>query len=182
MAKLPEDEDRTTPEQYRETIQRDNPPESSARPAAAVAGMWYVLAPVGMVLLIIVLGTWFMLGGDPLTTDEGRGTDVEATTGDGAAELFGGGDTRDEIEFRGGAGPGSASLTMGQQVTLEDVAVADVREGNAFSIEHRGERLMVEAPQDGPAVRAGMRVDVSGMVEGDDRGGLRIRATQVTPR
>jgi hypothetical protein len=107
--------------------------------------------------------------------------------------------TRDELEYRGagqepqGPMPGlsnAAPLTdidqllddgparvVGRRIDVRDVDVQTV-EGETFVIRDGEARATVIAPGPSPELRAGQRVDVSGTVEPDGRGGVRIRATR----
>jgi len=52
------------PEPYEETEEPHNPPLSTGAAPAIVAGMWYVLAPVAVILLVlfVLLVYWFGRG------------------------------------------------------------------------------------------------------------------------
>jgi len=94
------------PEQYEETDDPRNPPHSTGGAPAVVAGLWYVLAPIAIILLVlfVFLLYWFGRGG-PEDRDA-----VEPTTGVQQEEATPGGikpdpgyDTpEEEREFRGG--------------------------------------------------------------------------------
>jgi hypothetical protein len=44
---------RSRPEQYEETVHRSNPPQSTKTAPAVIAGLWYYLAPLALVILLI---------------------------------------------------------------------------------------------------------------------------------
>ena len=109
------------------------------------------------------------------------------------------GSTAGEIEFRGGnpdqpAFPGTqrrADLTglamlegepkdlVGRRVTFQDVKVVDAQDASHFWIQDGNVKAEVTAPRGGPAVKTGSSVDVSGVVEEDGRGGVRIKAERI---
>lgn len=128
-----------------------------------------------------------------------RGSAGETSDGFNPTERFD--DTRDELEFRGVNEPGTAlpgqsseaTLTdlrpltdadgtrlIGRQIAVEDVAVVEAQDPTRFSIQDGSTTAWVVAPAGGPAVRAGSIVTISGVVEGDGQGGVRIRASRVT--
>jgi hypothetical protein len=44
---------RSRPEQYDETVHPSNPPQSTETAPAVIAGLWYYLAPLALVILLI---------------------------------------------------------------------------------------------------------------------------------
>lgn len=103
---MAEGEMRDRAEEYEETVDPENPPQSTIPAAPVVAGMWYVLAPVGIFLLIIVLVFFYWRNRDRIADDQ-----VEPTTG--IEETTPGGINPDpkpkspdeEREYRGGQKP-----------------------------------------------------------------------------
>src|SRR5690606_37379434 len=109
--------------------------------------------------------------------------------------------TADELERRGvgeepqGPMPGltaSAPLTelgamleddprtvLGRRIEVQDIDVVEVRDATMFWIQDGNAKTLVAAPEEGPAVRNGAVVSVSGIVEPDGQGGVRIRASRV---
>ncbi|OFW15274.1 MAG: hypothetical protein A3F70_16515 [Acidobacteria bacterium RIFCSPLOWO2_12_FULL_67_14] len=77
---------RNRPEQSEETADPTNPPQRTAG-AAMVAGLWYFLAPLGIILLLIVLA-FFYWGDSARTVDE----PIEPTTGISEEVTPGGGE------------------------------------------------------------------------------------------
>lgn len=111
--------------------------------------------------------------------------------------------TRDELERRGagerpqGPMPGLAGAPLnelgamleddprtvvGRRIDVQDVNVVEARDASSFWIQDGNAKAAVLAPQGGPAVQDGARVNVSGTVESDGAGGVRIRASRVTVR
>lgn len=94
----------TGPEQYEETTSPANPPQATAGPATVVAGMWYYLAPVVLIVAVLFFAILYWA-----TRDDRRDDAVEPTTGISDDSTPGGrsadpklDDTKDEQEFRGG--------------------------------------------------------------------------------
>ena len=93
----------TAPEQYEETTSPANPPQATAGPATAVAGMWYYLAPVVLIVAVLFFAIFYWFD-----RDDRRDEAVEPTTGISESTPGGGSadpkqdDTADEREFRGG--------------------------------------------------------------------------------
>jgi hypothetical protein len=52
-------ETRHRPEQYEETVAPRNPPVSTGAAAPIVAGMWYYLAPLTIIVLALVLALFY---------------------------------------------------------------------------------------------------------------------------
>jgi hypothetical protein len=92
---------RARPEQYEETVHPDNPPKSTGTAPAVIAGLWYYLAPLALVILL--LGFALIYWEDRNSIEQ----QVEPTTG-AADQVKPGGNpnrepksTEDEINFRG---------------------------------------------------------------------------------
>ena len=93
---------RHRPEHYEETVDPKNPPASTGAAPAVVAGMWYYLAPLGILILTLVLAFAYW-GNRDTNVDE----PVVPTTGEG--QVLPGGQnpdpkpesTEDELRFRG---------------------------------------------------------------------------------
>jgi hypothetical protein len=108
-------------------------------------------------------------------------------------------DTRSEVEYRSGnpdqpAFPGTRpeldvkSLDklegepkdlVGRRIDLRNVEVVDARGASQFWIQEGHNKVEVTAPRNGPAMKSGSKVNVSGVVEEDGRGGVRVRAERV---
>ena len=101
---MPDKSGGSTPEQYEETVAPANPPRATAGAATVVAGMWYYLAPIVLIVAVVLLALFYW--GD---RDEPRDDAVEPTTGVSGESTPGGAEpapkpnsTNDEREFRGG--------------------------------------------------------------------------------
>ena len=68
---------------------------------------------------------------------------------------------------------------VGRRIDLRNVEVVDARGSSQFWVQDGHNKAEVTAPRGGPAVKGGSKVNVSGVVEEDGRGGVRIRAEQV---
>jgi len=68
---------------------------------------------------------------------------------------------------------------VGRRIDLRNVEVVDARGSSQFWVQDGHNKVEVTAPRNGPAVKSGSKVNVSGVVEEDGRGGVRIRAEQV---
>jgi hypothetical protein len=171
-----------------------NPPTSVPRRArrvglAAYVGPWLVLGVVVAIALI------YWANRDPVPADEQTPSEAVATSGDREA----GRDdtppkfdsTADELKYRGGdsssiAKPGAitrirqalSATESGQAVNLSAVEVAEVSAANRFWIHEGNDRIEVVASDGVPALRAGDRVHVTGLVE-KNGATSRIRADRV---
>ena len=67
----------------------------------------------------------------------------------------------------------------GRRIDLRNVEVFNARGASQFWVQEGNNKVEVTAPRNGPAVKDGAKVDVSGVVEEDGRGGVRIRAERV---
>jgi hypothetical protein len=111
-------------------------------------------------------------------------------------------DTNDELRFRGVDQParplpgvradtqlnglamleGDPKNLVGRRIDLRDVNVVEARGGSPFWVQDGNHKVEVMAPRGAPAVKNGARVNVSGVVEDDGRGGVRIRAERIDMR
>lgn len=71
---------------------------------------------------------------------------------------------------------------IGHYVDVQDVGVVDVKSATSFSVQDGRAKVAVVAPTSSPAPRNGQRVNVTGTVERDGTGGVRIRASRVDVR
>lgn len=67
----------------------------------------------------------------------------------------------------------------GRRVDLRNVEVIDARGSSQFWVQDGNNKAEVTAPRNGPAVKSGSHVNITGVVEEDGRGGVRIRAERV---
>jgi hypothetical protein len=88
-------------ERYEETVQPSNPPQSTGAAPAVIAGLWYYLAPLALVILLLAFALIYWEDRNSIEQP------VEPTTGP-AHEVKPGGNpnreprsTEDEINFRG---------------------------------------------------------------------------------
>jgi hypothetical protein len=109
--------------------------------------------------------------------------------------------TRDELEARGVGSPdadlpglvagntlsdlrqmlnGDPKTMLGRRVDVSDARVIDAQSATMFWIQKDDAKVAVSAPQNGTAPRNGDEVTISGIVEPNGQGGVRIRATRVT--
>jgi hypothetical protein len=72
-----------------------------------------------------------------------------------------------------------ARQVIGRQIDLQNVYVTKAHDAMSFSIGDGDAMAVVVAASGSPTVRQGMRVGVSGVVEPDGQGGVRIRAARV---
>jgi hypothetical protein len=100
---MPDKRGGSTPEQYEETVTPANPPQATAGPATVVAGMWYYLAPIVLIVAVMLLAIFYW--GD---RDDPQDA-VEPTTGIQDESTPGGGDpapapdnAQEERELKGG--------------------------------------------------------------------------------
>jgi hypothetical protein len=180
-------------------------PELRKTPAFEVVGMWYYLGP--LVLIAVVVGfALFFWRNDPEPDDL---TPAVGTVGEGRDETPGGGDpatrpgsVREESELRGAGEPpqdnvpglsasepvtsldavagGDARTMSGRRIDLQDVSVVDARDRGTIWIQDGGAKVAVAPPPGSPSLRAGARVNVSGVLEPGTDGTMRIRATRIT--
>jgi hypothetical protein len=100
---MPDNHAGATPEQYEETVAPANPPQATAGPATVVAGMWYYLGPIALIVVVVLMAIFYW------GRDDSRDDAVEPTTGIAGEKTPGGGNpapepdsTKDESEFKGG--------------------------------------------------------------------------------
>jgi hypothetical protein len=166
-----------------------------------------MLGPWLLIIVVIVAGVYFWLNERDVERDEAPAVGTIGETKDDSTP--GGfdpdrrpGSTENEVEFRGGGEtpqgpmPGlttplnnlaeiadrNAEANIGRRIDVQDVVVVDARDPSNYWVRDDSAKVAVIAPPDSPAVRAGMRIDVSGTVEPDGRGSARIRAARVNTR
>ena len=101
---MPDTHGGATPEQYKDPGAPANPPQATAGAATVVAGMWYYLGPIALIVVVVLMALFYW--GD---RDDSRDNAVEPTTGISDEKTPGGGNpapepdsTKDESEFKGG--------------------------------------------------------------------------------
>ena len=52
---MPDNHGGARPEQYKETVAPANPPQATAGPATVVAGMWYYLGPIALIVVVALI-------------------------------------------------------------------------------------------------------------------------------
>lgn len=184
-----------------ETVDPKNPPNSVLRPEVRRATLSTFLG--GIIVFFVVIAAaliYWRTSGQSIDPDPGaRGQESGQIGTTGGTDQPGGfnpaprpDSTREELEFRGGD-LGAAAVTrldalledrsasVGKQVDLHDVDVASAESGG-FWIHDGNAKVEVLAPAGSPVVQAGQSVDVSGAVEADGHGGVRIRAARVAAR
>ena len=150
---------------------REPPPDKAVK-----AALWMYAVPLipGAVIIWVLLTQWDR--GAPATQVE---HDTPGTIGTSMPPLG-------EPELTGlaalfrDAGP----RLVGRRISVRNAEVTNVTGPTSFSIrEGKGTATVgVVASPDSEAVHSGLRVDVSGVVESDAAGGLRIRADAVQHR
>jgi hypothetical protein len=202
-------DDFRTPEQYEETVDPKNPPNSVANPATRRAAFWSYVGPILVLFAVFGIGLTYWMSNTAVhpTADnrEGQpiGTAGERSPGESTA---GGSDpaprpnnTRDELEYRGadsskkpvagfneeltlkGLDEVTQSKATARRVEIRDVEVESIQ-GDTFWARQGHAKVAVIAPAETPQLRAGMHVNVSGTTEADGSGSTRVRATNVEVR
>jgi hypothetical protein len=181
-----------TSQQRYETVDPKNPPSSVLQPEVRRTALAIYLGP--LIVIAVIVGVALIYWANYESAPNEDVTDTIGTVGDEATP---GGfnpdpraDTpREEVEYRGGSAMTSLGAVVeakdqaiGRSVDLENVTVADVRSATSFSIQDGDRRVSVEAPAGGPSVRDGSRIDVSGVIESNGQGNVRIRATRIETR
>jgi len=208
--------DRRTPEQYEETTDPKNPPNSVVNPQVRSAALRSYLGPLVVLVVIVGLALLYWANRGPVMPNPDNPYLV-GTTGDpddrldvvgerGNRDTPGGFDpaprpdnTAEELKYRGTDQPpvqlpglrrgllitglamleGEPKDLVGRRVDVKNVNVFDAQERSHFWIQDGNVKAEVTAPRGGPAVQNGSRVNVTGTVEEDGRGGVRIRADRV---
>jgi hypothetical protein len=200
---MPQEEPRRDRE-YEETVDPKNPPNSVLQPKVRRAALGGFLGSVVVFFLIVAAAlVYWNASNRRIAPDPGDRTPPGATAGDEVGTVgettAGGQDpaprpdsTRDELEYRGASGRDTTlpltnagailvdepSTVIGRRVDFTNVEVTSSN-ANSFWIRDGNTRVEVIAPSGTPAVRQGESVNISGTVESDGRGGVRIRATRV---
>jgi hypothetical protein len=181
--------------EYEETVDPKNPPNSVLRPEVRGATISTFLG--GIVVFFLVIGAaliYWKTSGRNIDPDPGqrdRESEYIGTTGSPDPRP---GNTSDELKFRGSEGLDTQpidelgdvldtppSSVIGKRVDLHNISVATADPG-VFWVHDGNDKVEVIAPADAPAVRAGQAIDLIGIAESDDHGGVRIRATRVATR
>lgn len=178
-----------------------NPPNSVVNPRVRRAAFWTYLGPLLILFLVVGVALVYWTGrtpegdGDDEPIPEARGTTGEQpqsreTPGghnpdrrpDNAREeeKFRGVATDDPITELGAALEPSPGEVAGRRITVRDVDVIDSHGALNFWVQDGNAKVAVVAPEGSPAVANGQSVDVSGIVEPDGHGSVRIRASRVT--
>jgi hypothetical protein len=197
----------TPPERrYDETYDPRNPPRVLLNPRVRSLPLYTFLGGILLVFVVIGIALMYLRTADR----QAESTQSEVAVGTAGDQPPGGADprptpgtTQDELEFRGvddarpqGQMPPLSttdSITrldafddpdavVGRRIDLENVLV-DSREGDTVWLRDETTRVAVVVPQGTPPLQAGMRVDISGVIEStDDTRAARIRATTVNVR
>jgi hypothetical protein len=179
---------------------REPPPEEAQR-----AALWMYAVPLLVfgVVVWVVLVSWY----EDRAATRSASEAPEASATSGSPGGFDPGprpeSTREELKLRGVGEPpqgpnsplgepeltglaalwlGDAQRLVGRRINVRDAEVSEATGGTSFSIRQGDATGRVVAPVHSPPVRSGMRVDVSGVVESDDSGDIRIRADAVDRR
>jgi hypothetical protein len=201
--------DTGTDEQYEETTQPRNPPNSILRPEARTG---WLLSSVGTLAIIFVavvavfgwvyvrheLGKDSRIYPDPQTQGTSGEQQAREDTPGGfnpSAGAFS--NTREELKFRGttGAAPGATpepadkpltdarelkNAPIGTRVSLTDVTV-DRTDANMFWVRAGDTTIGVAVAGNMPTVKAGQHVNVIGTIDAAGAG-TRIRASRIDVR
>jgi hypothetical protein len=117
-------------------------------------------------------------GNNPDPRHDSTASEVEYRSGNPDQPAFPG--VHPELDLTGLATlEGEPKNVVGRRIDVRNVSVADVQDSLHFWIQDGNHKTEVMAPRGGSAVRKGSRVNVSGVVEEDGRGGVRIRADRV---
>ena len=200
--------DRPTPQQYEETRDPRNPPNSVINESVRRTALGSYLGPLVVFFLVAGIALIYWANRGPVAPGPEDREQI-GTTGfpDDRDDVVGERGNRDdtpggtnpeprhdstaaEIEYRSGnpdppAFLGLAMLegepknVVGRRIDVRNVSVADVQDSSHFWVQDGSHKAEVMAPRGGSAIRNGSRVNVSGVVEEDGRGGVRIRAERV---
>jgi hypothetical protein len=101
---MPDNHGGATPERYEAADAPAHPPQATAGPATVVAGMWYYLGPIALIVVVALMALFYWGDADDSPDDA-----VAPTTGISDEKTPGGGNpapepdsTKDESESRGG--------------------------------------------------------------------------------
>jgi hypothetical protein len=178
-----------------------NPPNSVVNPRVRRAAFWSYLGPL-LVLFVVVGGALVYWTNRPpqRELDDEQMSEARGTTGEQAPgrETPGGQNpdrrpdsAREEEKFRGvvtdqpitelgAALEPPAGEVAGRRIVVRDVDVIQSHGALNFWVQDGVAKVAVVAPEGSPAVANGQSVDVSGVVEPDGHGSVRIRASRVT--
>ena len=177
--------------QYEETTAPQNPPNAIVNPEARSGWLASSVGVLAIVFLIVAAAfTWVIVqrelgkgGRQPESATVGTSGEIRRDNSPGGFNPTPRpSDTRDELEFRGSSDSISSARDLdnaasGSSVTLRGVAV-ERTDGNTFWVRAGDDSLAVIVPGGTPTVRAGQRVNVSGIVEMSGNA-KRIRASRI---
>jgi len=160
---------------YDETVMPQNPPNSVLQPAVRRSALATYLGGI-IVAFVLFAGAFVYFtvidkrggtgnAGDPTAVGtSGERLPREGTPG-GFDPAPGFGSTGDELEYRGGTQ---------QQTKLDDVQV-ERTDGDTFWVRNGDRSMAVVVPGGMPTVKAGQRIDVTGVMQPDGR----LRASRI---
>src|SRR5262245_43591621 len=102
---MPDRSGGSTPERNEESVPPVNPPHAAAVPSRLVAGMWYFLAPIVLLVAVVLLSLFFRGNRDSSNDETVPTTGItDETTPGGVNPDPKPGTTQEEREFRGERG------------------------------------------------------------------------------
>ena len=190
--------------EYEETVDPNNPPNSVLKPQVRNAAIGTFVGGIVVFFLIVAVALVYWTSSNrQIAPDPGDRNPPGATGGDEVGTVgettAGGqdpaprpGSTQDELEYRGATSSNapvpitkigavlvdSPATVIGRRADFHEAAVASAHPGG-FWIHDGNAKVEVVAPAGAPSARTGQAVDVTGTIESDGRGGVRIRATRV---
>ena len=117
-------------------------------------------------------------GTNPEPRPDSTAAEIESRAGKPDPPDFPG--VRQDMDLTGlGRLEGEPKDLVGRRIDLRNVEVVNARGASQFWVQEGNNKAEVTAPRNGPAVKSGSKVNLSGVVEEDGRGGVRIRAERV---
>jgi hypothetical protein len=187
-----------TPERYEETRDPRNPPNSVVNREVRRTALRVYLGPIIALFFVVGLGLIYWANRSPIVREDpalvGTSGDQQDVVGERGndSDTPGGfnpnprpDNTRDELKFRGARivtdlrAIASRDAAAAQPVDIRGATVVDVKSPTLFWVQDGDARVAVSAPDGRRAPERGSTVNVRGVVESDDQGGLRIRASSV---
>ena len=180
-----------SPRRDEDTTDPKNPPNSVLTKEARRAAVWSYFAPI--VVLFVVIGVallyWSNRPAHSDTKQPGRSEVGTVGSEQGGFEPHPAPDNaRDEVKFRGGDLSPITSVSelssvntqtmTGRRVQMDDATV-DRISGKTFWVRDGDRTYAVVALQDTPSVKAGTKVAVSGRIEPDANGAVRVVADRI---